>query len=53
MGEGKVLPLQFDKIVQVFAIVLVPVSIGMAIRAKKPDLATTSTSRSGSSPPSS
>ena len=39
MGEGKVLPLQFDKIVQVFAIVLVPVSIGMAIRGAKPGLA--------------
>ena len=36
MGEGKVLPLQFDKIVQVFAIVLVPVSIGMTIRAFAP-----------------
>ena len=39
MGEGKVLPLQFDKIVQVFAIVLVPVSIGMTIRAFAPKTA--------------
>lgn len=36
-GEGKVIPLQFDKIIQVFAIVLVPVSIGMVIHAKKPE----------------
>ena len=39
MGEGKAIPLQFDKVLQVFAIVLVPVSIGMIIRAKKSDLA--------------
>ncbi|MDC0670701.1 bile acid:sodium symporter family protein [Nannocystis radixulma] len=36
MGEGKVLPLQFDKVIQVFAIVLVPVAIGMFVRSKKP-----------------
>ena len=35
MGEGKVIPLQFAKVVQVFLIVLVPVSIGMVIRARK------------------
>ncbi len=35
-GTGKSLPLQFDKILQVFAIVLIPVSIGMLIQAKKP-----------------
>lgn len=37
MGEGKMIPLQFDKVIQVFAIVLVPVAIGMIIRnrAKK------------------
>lgn len=40
MGEGKVLPLQFDKVVQVFAIVLVPVGIGMAIRARNTAFAT-------------
>ncbi len=31
MGSGKVIPLQFDKVVQVFIIVLAPVSIGMLI----------------------
>lgn len=31
--------LQFDKVVQVFAIVLVPVAIGMAVRARFPQLA--------------
>jgi BASS family bile acid:Na+ symporter len=31
--------LQFDKVVQVFAIVLVPVAIGMAVRARIPGLA--------------
>jgi BASS family bile acid:Na+ symporter len=35
MGSGKVIPLQFDKVLQVFAIVLVPVGIGMLIRSKK------------------
>ncbi|GMV14854.1 MAG: bile acid:sodium symporter family protein [Polyangiaceae bacterium] len=39
MGEGKAIPLQFDKVLQVFAIVLIPVSIGMVIRAKKRPLA--------------
>lgn len=39
IGAGKAIPLQFDKVVQVFAIVLVPVSIGMLIRAKKRTLA--------------
>ncbi len=33
MGEGKMIPLQFGKVLQVFAIVLIPVAIGMAIRA--------------------
>ena len=35
-GAGKSIPLQFDKVIQVFAIVLIPVSIGMLIHAKKP-----------------
>jgi len=39
MGEGKILPLQSAKILQVFAMVLVPVSIGMLIRARRPALA--------------
>jgi bile acid:Na+ symporter, BASS family len=39
MGEGRAIPLQFDKVIQVFAIVLVPVAIGMLVRAKRPTLA--------------
>jgi BASS family bile acid:Na+ symporter len=39
MGEGRAVPMQFDKVIQVFAIVLIPVSIGMLLRAKKKDLA--------------
>jgi len=35
MGEGKAIPLQFAKVIQVFAIVLIPVSIGMLLRAKR------------------
>ncbi len=35
IGAGKAIPLQFDKVIQVFAIVLVPVSIGMWLRAKR------------------
>ncbi len=33
-GQQQMIPLQFDKIIQVFAIVLVPVGIGMAINAR-------------------
>lgn len=40
MGEGKSIPLQFDKVLQVVGLVLVPVSIGMTIRSRKPDVAT-------------
>lgn len=39
MGAGRVVPMQFDKVLQVFIIVLGPVSIGMLLRAKKKDLA--------------
>jgi len=39
MGEGKNLPLQFDKVLQVFALVLIPVTIGMLVRWKRPHLA--------------
>ncbi len=39
MGEGKVLPLQFSKMIQVFAIVLGPVAIGMIIRRFAPGFA--------------
>jgi BASS family bile acid:Na+ symporter len=40
MGAGKDIGLQFDKVMQVFAIVLVPVAIGMAVRGKWPATAT-------------
>ncbi|MET7400908.1 bile acid:sodium symporter family protein [Dactylosporangium sp. NPDC005572] len=40
LGDAASLGLQFDKVIQVFAIVLVPVSVGMALRARFPDLAT-------------
>jgi bile acid:Na+ symporter, BASS family len=39
IGAERYIPMQASKIVQVFAIVLVPVAIGMAIRANKPELA--------------
>ncbi|RKH18268.1 bile acid:sodium symporter family protein [Corallococcus praedator] len=39
MGEERAIPLQFAKIVQVFGIVLVPISLGMWVRAKWPALA--------------
>jgi BASS family bile acid:Na+ symporter len=39
IGAGKSIPLQFDKVMQVFAIVLVPVSIGMVVHAKAPKVA--------------
>ena len=35
MGVGKVLPLQLDKILQVFAIVLTPVALGMLLRWRR------------------
>lgn len=38
-GEGRVLPLQLGKILQVFAIVLVPVPAGMVLRRRSPRLA--------------
>lgn len=38
LGAEKAIPLQTEKVVQVFAIVLVPVGIGMLLRAKKPAL---------------
>ncbi len=41
MGEGKVLPLQFSKMLMVFAIVLGPVAIGMVIRRYSPGFANT------------
>lgn len=39
MGAGQFIPLQFDKIIQVFAIVLIPVSIGMIIKNRSESFA--------------
>jgi BASS family bile acid:Na+ symporter len=39
LGAGGAIGLQFDKVLQVFAIVLVPVAVGMALRARFPQLA--------------
>lgn len=39
IGAEKALPLQTDKVLQVFAIVLVPVAIGMLVRARQAALA--------------
>jgi len=39
MGAGRAIPLQFDKAIQVFAIVLIPVGIGMLIKSKSPKTA--------------
>ncbi|MBC8071762.1 MAG: bile acid:sodium symporter family protein [Deltaproteobacteria bacterium] len=39
LGAGQYIPMQAGKIVQVFAIVLVPVAIGMTIRRQRPDFA--------------
>ncbi|MCG5436390.1 bile acid:sodium symporter family protein [Micromonospora foliorum] len=39
LPDGRSIGLQFDKVLQVFAIVLVPVAIGMLIRARMPHLA--------------
>jgi len=39
MGEDRAVPMQFSKVLQVFIIVLGPVSIGMLIRSRKPGIA--------------
>src|SRR5688500_18042690 len=39
MGAGQYIPMQAGKVIQVFAIVLVPVTLGMLVRGKKPALA--------------
>lgn len=39
MGEGQYIPLPFMKVVEVFLIVLVPVSIGMLVKSKAPTFA--------------
>lgn len=36
LGEGQVIPMVFDKVIQVFIIVLGPVAIGMAVRRSAP-----------------
>lgn len=38
MQSGEVVPMQFKKVLEVFAIVLVPVSIGMIVKSKFPKL---------------
>lgn len=38
MGAEANIPLPLDKVIQTFAIILVPVGIGMALRARKPEL---------------
>ncbi|AKF81642.1 bile acid:Na+ symporter, BASS family [Myxococcus fulvus] len=39
MGEDRAVPMQFAKVLQVFIIVLGPVSIGMLVRSRKPQVA--------------
>jgi BASS family bile acid:Na+ symporter len=39
LGEGRFIPLQFDKFFGVFALVLIPTAIGVAVRHRFPDLA--------------
>jgi BASS family bile acid:Na+ symporter len=39
LGEGRFIPLQLDKFAMVFALVLIPTAIGIAIRHRFPELA--------------
>jgi len=39
LGEGRSIPLQAGKVLSVFAVVLIPVAIGMLIRSRKPLIA--------------
>lgn len=39
MGAGQFIPMQFDKVMQVFAIVLIPVSLGMLIKNRSESFA--------------
>ena len=39
LGEGRSIPLQAGKVLSVFAVVLIPVAIGMVIRSRKPAVA--------------
>jgi len=36
LGSGQVIPIQFAKVIEVFAIVLIPVTLGMLIKSKNP-----------------
>ena len=38
LDSGQVIPMQFKKVIEVFAIVLIPVSIGMLLKSKFPKL---------------
>lgn len=38
MGTNQIIPMQFKKILEVFLIVLVPVSLGMLVKAKSPTI---------------
>ena len=39
LGEARFIPLQFDKFFAVFALVLIPTAVGIAIRHRFPELA--------------
>ena len=39
LGEGRFIPLQFDKFVAVFALVLIPTAIGVTLRHRFPEVA--------------
>lgn len=39
LGDGRFIPLQFDKFLGVFAVVLIPTAVGVGIRHRFPDLA--------------
>jgi BASS family bile acid:Na+ symporter len=39
LGDGRFIPLQFDKFIAVFGLVLIPTAIGIAIRHRFPELA--------------
>lgn len=39
LGSSEAIPVPLDKVIQTFAIILVPVAIGMAVRAKQPAFA--------------
>ena len=40
MGEGREIPVQFSKVIEVCVIILVPIFLGMGVRRRNPDLAT-------------